>query len=65
MITSWYVSTPVFTIRVDVTDGRILPTSARYIFRAYGPRCLLHGGERSGSGMARGSEWSGLDKLLN
>lgn len=34
---SWYVSTPRFTIRVDVSPaGLILPTSARYMWRQVG-----------------------------
>ena len=34
--TSYYVSTPRFTVRVDVAHNTILRTSARYIWRAYG-----------------------------
>ena len=36
-MTSYYVSTPRYTIRVDVTtSGRIAASSARYVFRNYG-----------------------------
>lgn len=33
---SWYVSTPLWTCRVDVQDNRILPTTARYLHRQVG-----------------------------
>lgn len=36
-MTSYYVSTPRWTVRVDVSPtGLILPSSARYLWRDYG-----------------------------
>ena len=35
-VTSFFVSTQKWTTRIDVAQGRILPTSARYHHRAYG-----------------------------
>lgn len=41
-MTAYYVSTPRFTIRVDVSPaGLILPTSARYLHRSYGHPWLV------------------------
>lgn len=43
-MTSYYVSTPRWTVRVDVSpDGLILPSSARYIHAAYGQAFLAWG----------------------
>lgn len=47
-MTSYSVSTPRWTVRVDVSPGGvILPSSARYVWRSVGRRSC-RGGRRCG-----------------